>query len=313
MAGEYAQLKETAEYFPYWQYWSMEDRRVRESHAAMHGKVFMHNDPIWDIWFPPNGFNCRCGIKALNGLNLKKRGLKVEKGSAYANLKPDKGFEGNPGKALDYWIEKGKNPLEKESETVNIKTVKDYEKEIEEKYSCTVKLNKLPGDISEAVRNILIELKEMFPQIKFNSIKALSLKKSSGTPALHKTSIYNNGKIKHDLIINTAYTSKFKNLKELNADIQKSFNEKWWTSQTIEDIVIHEIGHNLTYRKAELINEDILVLDKELREKRYLLNVSEYSKVNFIEMLAEGLVFYYRKMDLPGEVLEYLKKYLGVK
>ena len=44
-----------------------------------------------------------------------------------------------------------------------------------------------------------------------------------------------------------------------------------------------------------------------------MLNVSEYSKVNFIEMLAEGLVFYYRKMDLPGEVLEYLKKYLGVK
>ena len=45
----------------YWQYQTAGDGHVRESHAAMDGRVFPADSPVWDIWYPPNGFGCRDG------------------------------------------------------------------------------------------------------------------------------------------------------------------------------------------------------------------------------------------------------------
>lgn len=36
------------------------DDRVRETHAAMEGTRAAKDDPIWRKWFPPCGYNCRC-------------------------------------------------------------------------------------------------------------------------------------------------------------------------------------------------------------------------------------------------------------
>ena len=56
MAGRYAQMKQVAEARPYWRYVAVQDSRTRPSHMAMHGLVFHHTHPIWETWFPPNGF-----------------------------------------------------------------------------------------------------------------------------------------------------------------------------------------------------------------------------------------------------------------
>jgi SPP1 gp7 family putative phage head morphogenesis protein len=39
--------------FPYWQYVTELDSRVRPEHAALHGKVFRADDPFWDHYDPP--------------------------------------------------------------------------------------------------------------------------------------------------------------------------------------------------------------------------------------------------------------------
>jgi len=92
---------------PYWRYETAGDGHVRDEHAVMHGKVYSASDPIWDIWYPPNGFNCRCSVVSLSKRQVKEQGLKVEDEPEYTlNLEtgelspsfPDKGFSNNPAK-----------------------------------------------------------------------------------------------------------------------------------------------------------------------------------------------------------------------
>ena len=78
MAGRYKAQRENRDARPYWQYVAVMDRRTRPTHAAQHGKVFRADDPFWDSFYPPNGWGCRCRVRALSGRRLKALGLQVE-------------------------------------------------------------------------------------------------------------------------------------------------------------------------------------------------------------------------------------------
>lgn len=80
-AGRYKQQKEQSEARPYWQYLAIMDSRTRPSHAALHEKVFPHDDPIWEHIYPPNGYNCRCRVRTLSEYRLKQEGLSVDSSS----------------------------------------------------------------------------------------------------------------------------------------------------------------------------------------------------------------------------------------
>lgn len=78
MTGRYVGQKEAAADLPYWQYLSVADNRVRDSHRELHGKVYRADDPIWDVLYPPNGWGCRCRVRALSESYVKRHDLKVE-------------------------------------------------------------------------------------------------------------------------------------------------------------------------------------------------------------------------------------------
>lgn len=79
-AGRYQQQRALADSNsrPYWQYLAVRDSRSRPTHAALHGKVFRADDPVWDSIYPPNGFNCRCRVRALSARRLQAEGLTPE-------------------------------------------------------------------------------------------------------------------------------------------------------------------------------------------------------------------------------------------
>ena len=62
--GRYEQMKDPATHgvFPYWQYWTVGDDRVRPEHAVIDQFVARAQDPVWMKIYPPNGFNCRCSV-----------------------------------------------------------------------------------------------------------------------------------------------------------------------------------------------------------------------------------------------------------
>ncbi len=127
MAGRYRTHSDNAKNRPYWQYVAVLDQRTRPEHHELHGKVFKHDDPFWDSFYPPNGWGCRCRVRALDRENLQDKGLKTERSkgkleeeyrlvskktgelkpvTVYTNpssgtkIAPDVGWSYNPGKEI---------------------------------------------------------------------------------------------------------------------------------------------------------------------------------------------------------------------
>lgn len=77
-SGRWKQFQANAADRPYLQYVAVLDGRSRPAHAALNGKVFHIDNPVWQVIAPPNGFNCRCRLRALSAKNLADRGLRAE-------------------------------------------------------------------------------------------------------------------------------------------------------------------------------------------------------------------------------------------
>lgn len=93
---------------PYGVYSAVLDGRTRLAHRGMHGVCRRLDDPFWNIWYPPNGFKCRCSVRTLSQRQVDRRGVKVDTGEVLGLIKvpdgravplrPDPGFDYNPGK-----------------------------------------------------------------------------------------------------------------------------------------------------------------------------------------------------------------------
>ena len=108
-AGHYKSMTDptTKKLRPYWKYITAGDGHVRESHAAMEGKIYRADDPIWDIWYPPNGFRCRCSVVSMTEKQVERSGISVStrppcdidySTGEIIDRYPDQGFSNNPAK-----------------------------------------------------------------------------------------------------------------------------------------------------------------------------------------------------------------------
>jgi SPP1 gp7 family putative phage head morphogenesis protein len=109
-AGKWAQAQ-ASEGLQVVVYDAVADGRTRPSHLALDGRAFLKSDPIWDTWWPPNGFNCRCTVRLMSMAEAKARGVRIESGEGILRgeaqpvgpgrdlvLLPDPGFDTNPAK-----------------------------------------------------------------------------------------------------------------------------------------------------------------------------------------------------------------------
>jgi len=135
MAGRYKEQVDNADNRPYWQYVAVMDNRTRPSHAELNGLVFRFDDPFWDSFYPPNGWGCRCRVRALDDGNIQDRNLDIDSSKGHLSEKmevvskktgeekpvavyaepltghkisPDPGWSYNPGK-LKEWRQNNDN------------------------------------------------------------------------------------------------------------------------------------------------------------------------------------------------------------
>jgi SPP1 gp7 family putative phage head morphogenesis protein len=83
MAGKYNAFTRNTLTHPYWMYTAILDNRTRPAHRSLHGRVFRHDDPIWQAIWPPNGFRCRCTVINLMETDMEAQGYALSDSKGY--------------------------------------------------------------------------------------------------------------------------------------------------------------------------------------------------------------------------------------
>ncbi len=78
MAGRYKQQMENTDDRPYLERVGIMDNHIRPAHAALNGFIARYDDPIWSIIYPPDGYRCRCRVRARSAADVERLGLMVQ-------------------------------------------------------------------------------------------------------------------------------------------------------------------------------------------------------------------------------------------
>jgi SPP1 gp7 family putative phage head morphogenesis protein len=62
MANKWQKIQAEKELFPNLRYRTTGDGKVRDEHVMLNGIVKPVDDPFWGIYYPPNGWRCRCDV-----------------------------------------------------------------------------------------------------------------------------------------------------------------------------------------------------------------------------------------------------------
>ena len=76
-AGRFKQQLANADLRPFWEYVAILDSRTRPAHRSQAGRVFPYDDPYWQTFYPPNGWNCRCRVRTRSARDIEREGLQV--------------------------------------------------------------------------------------------------------------------------------------------------------------------------------------------------------------------------------------------
>ena len=106
MGEGWRKIEESKSLYPYWQYKTEEDDRVRPEHESLDNLVFRIGDPEGDDCYPPNDWNCRCHADVIDDTDLNEQGLKVSDGKDYLN---EKDADGEPYIADNFKYNSGKD------------------------------------------------------------------------------------------------------------------------------------------------------------------------------------------------------------
>lgn len=65
-SGHWANFLRNKRLRPYLRYIAVDDQRTRPHHFALHNLTLPVDHDFWDIFAPPNGWNCRCTLQSLS-------------------------------------------------------------------------------------------------------------------------------------------------------------------------------------------------------------------------------------------------------
>ena len=275
-AGRYQALEDNAKFRPFWQYVAVLDDRTRKEHKELNGKVFRHDDPFWENFFPPNGWNCRCTVKSLSQKDLDRLGLKVESsagklrnataelpdgtkvsGKVYRTngkiIQTDVGWNYNPGRNTYTPHDDGKDPvLKKQLDKVLANIPKKEEIQTNTILNDVKKENTAEVNISNTMQNYMNKYSKETPRGYSEIICDPGLQYRAQTNRYGR--YWLSGEV--GSYFNSALL-KIRNKKKLSFDEEYSVKTVW-----------HEICHN---RAKKLADRRMTT-----RESRIMETINEY-------------------------------------
>lgn len=117
--GTWEGIQDNKQLYPFLMYDAVDDARTRPDHAARDGEIHAVDSEFWATHYPPNGYNCRCGVIPMDeeeaiesGLYNPTKPIQTEKWTNPRNGKVydvptdvDPGWDHNPGMARKKSIE----------------------------------------------------------------------------------------------------------------------------------------------------------------------------------------------------------------
>lgn len=74
-AGEWNRIQRTKGGLPYLLYELGPSENHRPEHVARAGIVLPVDDPLWRVWYPPNGWGCKCRVRQLTRAQAEDHGI----------------------------------------------------------------------------------------------------------------------------------------------------------------------------------------------------------------------------------------------
>ena len=109
-AGQWDRIQRSKRALPFLLYLLGPSERHRPHHQAKAGLVLPVDDPFWQTWYPPNGWNCKCHVRQITRREAEDHGISerpeipmrevVNTRTGEIKRIPsgiDPGWEGNPG------------------------------------------------------------------------------------------------------------------------------------------------------------------------------------------------------------------------
>ncbi|MCX7861618.1 MAG: phage minor head protein [Bacteroidales bacterium] len=266
MAQRWQEFEANKHVYPYLEYMPSTAAEPRMEHKKLNGIIKHIDDLFWDTWLPPNGWGCRCSVKAVSSNNNAKP--LPEK----MPDKPPKAMQHNPAKTGEIfsnetlYFKKVKSELSNQEQhkvreafellKENIPYELVYQskgkvythlfKEESKKYKKTLDVDKFLADnfdMEIKIRPVINVDKYKNPDFKINGLIA-DLKYQKGgnvasniSSALHQKCEY--------IIFYINRDSKIKNGKILYDRI-KGYLEKYRPKNNIKKITIVDYIHNTT-------------------------------------------------------------------
>lgn len=103
-AVQWQEFEKNKKLYPLLMYTTIRDKRVRPEHQVLDKIVRPVNDKFWDLYMPPNGWNCRCGATQLQKGEAELTDISTRQAPTKKEV-PDI-FRFNPGKQKIIFSEK---------------------------------------------------------------------------------------------------------------------------------------------------------------------------------------------------------------
>lgn len=128
-AGRYQQQDSQKELFPYWQYVSIIDDVTTDICTELNGKTYRASDPVWNSIYPPNHYNERSSVIALNNEDVAEMNISVNDVDQLKETETYKNFKGTTfsGNPVNTFEKDMKNNIENKKEQIQV-----YQKLLEE-------------------------------------------------------------------------------------------------------------------------------------------------------------------------------------
>ncbi len=77
-AGQWERIQRSKAALPYLEYRLGPSERHRPHHESKAGWILPADHAFWDLWFPPNGWGCKCWVRQVGRAEAERRGITRE-------------------------------------------------------------------------------------------------------------------------------------------------------------------------------------------------------------------------------------------